>query len=91
MAQVPSLGRLPAVCDAVRPDLYARLQAHGPAAGLLAPMTAVVSLSDGLTAGELAGETRSPGNWIHGRTDAPQDQRRHAARASTAGVKEYRV
>ena len=91
MAQVPGLDRLPAVCDAARPDLYARLHAHGTAAGLLASITAVVSLSDGLTAGELAGETRSPGNWIHGRTDASQDQRRHAARASTARVKEYRV
>ena len=60
--------------DAAYADLYAQLYASGTAASLLDSIAAVVPLSDGLTAEELAGETQTLRTFIQQRTDALKDQ-----------------
>lgn len=62
------------VYDAAYADLYAQLYASGTAAGLLDSIAAVVPLSDGLTAEELAGETQTLRTFIQQRKDALKDQ-----------------
>ncbi|WP_045731171.1 CotH kinase family protein [Pseudarthrobacter chlorophenolicus] len=62
------------VYDAAYGDLYAQLYASGTAASLLDSIAAVVPLSDGLTAEELAGETQTLRTFIQERTDALKDQ-----------------
>ncbi len=62
------------VYDAAYADLYAQLYASGTAASLLDSIAAVVPLSDGLTAEELAGETQTLRTFIQERTDALKDQ-----------------
>lgn len=62
------------VYDAAYADLYAQLYASGTAASLLDSIAAVVPLSDGLTAEELAGETQTLRTFIQQRTDALKDQ-----------------
>lgn len=62
------------VYDAAYADLYAQLYASGTAAGLLDSIAAVLPLSDGLTAEELAGETQTLRTFIQQRTDALKDQ-----------------
>ncbi|ACL41400.1 Spore coat protein CotH [Pseudarthrobacter chlorophenolicus A6] len=62
------------VYDAAYADLYAQLYASGTAASLLDSIAAVVPLSDGLTAEELAGETQTLRTFIQERTDALKGQ-----------------
>lgn len=65
---------LQSVYDAAYADLYAQLYASGTAASLLDSIAAVVPVSDGLTAEELAGETQTLRTFIEERTDALKDQ-----------------
>lgn len=62
------------VYDAAYANLYAELYASGTATSLLDSIAAVVPVSDGLTAEELAGETQTLRTFIQERTDALKDQ-----------------
>lgn len=62
------------VYDAAYSNLYAELYASGTATSLLDSIAAVVPVSDGLTAEELAGETQTLRTFIQERTDALKGQ-----------------